>query len=311
MDQARAVLHSGDAGKRIDAPFCFWLSLNDYKAPQPGEPLFERRTGREGDYLLERWWVTEADRAWQRGESTAEGPKRRLREFRNLAKANFDWLRQLPNVTAVDIEDWERMIQMSEAEFEVIMGQWYSTGCQTQPANWNDDGYNHPSQPVVGICWYEARAYCAWLSSRTGHDFRLPTEAEWEAAARGMEDRRYAYGNGYDPARCNTFATHIRRATPIGVFLGGETPDPVGIVDMAGNVWDWTSSLYKLYPYDATDGREAPSADESSGRVVRGGSWSAPPLGALACFRSDDNPAYRLFSLGFRVCCSSYLFVPL
>jgi len=215
-----------------------------------------------GGYEDERWWVTEADWAWQRGDSTAEGPKRQWREYRDWVKADFDAFRQRPNVTSLQIEQRERMIQMSEEEVEEGLNQLYPSGRQARPANWNDDAYNHPSQPVVGICWHEARAYCAWLSAQTGHDFRLPTEAEWEAAARGMEGRRYAYGNDYDSARCNTFETHIRRTTPIGVFPGGETPDPAGIVDMTGNVWDWTSSLYEPYPYNAADGREAPSADE-------------------------------------------------
>ena len=143
-----------------------------------------------GGYEDERWWVTEADRAWRRGDSTAEGPKRQLREDRDWIKADFDRFRQLPNVTSVEIEQWEGIIQMSDEEFEeaCITRDWYPPGRQTQPYNWNDDAYNHPSQPVVGICWHEARAYCAWLSAQTGHDFRLPTEAEWEA--RGAGSRR-------------------------------------------------------------------------------------------------------------------------
>ncbi len=233
-----------------------------------------------GGYEDERWWVTEADRAWQRGETTAEGPKRQWRELRHSVQASFDRLRQQPNLTSIQIEQWERIIEMSEEEFEAVLEGWYPPGRQTQPAYWNDDAYNHPAQPVVGICWYEARAYCAWLSAQTGYDFRLPTEAEWEAASRGLEGRRYAYGQDYDPSRCNTFDTHIRRTTPIGVFPGGETPNPAGLTDMTGNVLDWTSSLYQPYPYDAADGRKAPSGDESSVRVVRGGSWDVVPLGA-------------------------------
>ncbi|ETX07918.1 MAG: hypothetical protein ETSY2_08400 [Candidatus Entotheonella gemina] len=255
-----------------------------------------------GGYEDERWWVTEADRAWQRGESTAEGPKRQWREFRNSVKADFDGFRQRSNLTSVDIENGERIIDMSEEEFEAVLEGLYPPGQQTQPAYWNDDAYNHPAQPVVGICWYEARAYCAWLSAQTGHDFRLPTEAGWEVAARGLEGRRYAYGNDHDPAHCNTFDTHIRRTTPIGVFPGGETPKPACIADMTGNVWDWTSSLYQPYPYDPADGREAPSADESSGRVVRGGAWRDFPLDARASCRSGYGPAVRR---GFRVWCSS------
>lgn len=222
-----------------------------------------------GGYEDERWWVTEADQAWWRGDGTAEGPKQRWREWRDAVKADVDGFRQRPNVTSVEIEQWEAIIQMSEEEFESVLEQWYPPGRQTQPAYWNDDAYNNPAQPIVGICCHEARAYCAWLSAQTGVEFQLPTEAEWEAAARGTQGRRYAYGNDHDPARCNTFETHLHRTAPIGVFPGGETPDPAGIVDMTGNVWDWTSSLYKPYPYNDADGREAPSGDESSARVGR------------------------------------------
>lgn len=154
-----------------------------------------------------------------------------------------------------------------------------------------------PAQPVVGISWHEARAYCAWLSAQTGLSFRLPTEAEWEAAARGKEGRRYAYGNNHDPRRCNTFETHIRRTTPIGIFPGGETPE--GAVDLTGNTWDWTSSLYHSYPYNPSDGREDLETDDR--RVARGGSWADSSIGARAASRNRSHPGGRYGRLGVRV----------
>ena len=167
--------------------------------------------------------------------------------------------------------------------------KWYPPGRQTQPSEWNNDAFNNPAQPVVGICWYEARAYCAWLSAQTGQSFRLPTEAEWEAAARGGAGRRYAYGDDFDATRCNTFETHIRRTTPIGVFPGGETPE--GLVDMTGNTWDWTGSLYRPYPYEATDGREDPTVEGR--RVLRGGSFGhgSDVVRCAARYRGRADPA--------------------
>ena len=226
-----------------------------------------------GGYEEERWWETEEARAWRRGEGTAEGPKQQWRDNRKGFQDNFDsirqWLRE-GRITSQQAEGWEDIARMSDDEFETLLAEWYPSGRQTQPADWHDDAFNNPAQPVVGVCWFEARAYCAWLSAQTGQTFRLPTEAEWEAAARGGQRRRYAFGNNFDAARCNTFETHIRRTTPIGVFPGGKTPE--GLVDMTGNTWDWTSSLYTPYPYDAADGREAPSPPGAR-RVVRGGSW--------------------------------------
>ena len=202
-----------------------------------------------GGYEDERWWDTEAAKAWRRGEGTAEGPKQQWRENRKWLQDHLDSLDEYKQFTAEEIKEWTKYAQMSDEEFEAQLNEWFPSGRQTQPSEWNNDAFNNPAQPVVGICWYEARAYCAWLSAQTGRAFRLPTEAEWEAAARGGAGRRYAYGDDFDATRCNTFDTHIRRTTPIGVFPGGETPE--GLVDMTGNTWDWTGSFYRPYPYEA------------------------------------------------------------
>jgi formylglycine-generating enzyme required for sulfatase activity len=205
-------------------------------------------------------------------------------------------------ITSKQDDDWEQIARMSDDDFEALLDESFPRGRQTQPAYWNDDVSNNPAQPVVGICWVEARAYCAWLSAQTGETLRLPTEAEWEAAARGVQGRRYAFGDDFDVACCNTFETHIRRTTPIGVFPGGETPE--GLVDMTGNTWDWTSSQYKDYPYNATDGREDPTAHDAP-RVWRGGSWYDGRGYARAAYRSCSDPLGRGGSVGLRVVRSS------
>ena len=116
-------------------------------------------------------------------------------------------------------------------------------GRYTRPLFFDDSAFNAPLQPVVGVCWHEARAYCAWLSAQTDRTYRLPTEHEWEAAARGQARRPYAYDGQFDPAKGNTAETRLKRTTPIGVFPEGDTPD--GISDLAGNSADWTSSPYR------------------------------------------------------------------
>ncbi|MDS4032043.1 MAG: SUMF1/EgtB/PvdO family nonheme iron enzyme [Candidatus Contendobacter sp.] len=253
-----------------------------------------------GGYENERWWNTDTARAWRRGDSTAEGAKQQWRENRQTLRTNFDNIRNLHRqgrITSQQADDWERIARMDDDEFEALLEQWYPPGRQTQPAYWNDEAFNNPAQPVVGICWFEARAYCAWLSAQTGQSFRLPTEAEREAAARGAAGRRYAYGDAFDASRCNAFETHVRRTTPVGVFPGGETPD--GLIDMTGNTWDWTGSLDQPYPYLAADGREDPAGDAR--RVVRGGAWFFLQSVARAASRYFSAPDYRLFSLGFRL----------
>ena len=257
-----------------------------------------------GGYEDARWWDTEAAQAWQRGESTGEGIKQQWRDIRQHFQANFDSIRnehRQGRITSQQADEIENITRMDDDAFEALLEERYLPGRQTQPAFWNDTAFNNPAQPVVGICWYEARAYCAWLSAQTGQVFRLPSEAEWEAAARGPAGRRYAYGDDFDATRCNAFETHIRRTTPVGIFPGGETPE--GLIDMTGNTWDWTSSLYQPYPYRATDDREDPAGDAR--RVVRGGSWGLNPILARAAYRGRGAPVYRHFDLGFRLVCAS------
>jgi formylglycine-generating enzyme required for sulfatase activity len=194
---------------------------------------------------------------------------------------------------------WLRTVTTEELERQ-LEERFPSGTIYRQPEYWEDSRFNHPSRPVVGVTWYEARAYCAWLSAQTREDFRLPTEVEWEAAARGPEGRRYAYGDEYDPAKCNTFDTHIRATTPVGVFPDGRTPE--GVHDLTGNVWEWTSTIYRDYPYAADDGREeAEPADALARRVVRGGSWSNYRQSARAVSRNGSPPGNRNFNGGFRV----------
>ena len=257
-----------------------------------------------GGYEDERWWDTEAAQAWRRGDSTAEGAKQQWRENRQAFQTNFDRihdLHQQGRITSQQADDWEHIARMDDDAFEALLEEWYPPGRQTQPAYWNDEAFNNPAQPVVGVCWFEARAYCAWLRAQTGQPFRLPTEAEWEAAARGRDGRRYAYGDDFDARLCNAFETHIRRTTPVGVFPSGETPE--GLTDLTGNVWDWTGSLYQPYHYVAEDGREDPAGDAR--RVVRGGAWYINRTHARAACRDDVAPDNRDDYIGFRLACSS------
>jgi formylglycine-generating enzyme required for sulfatase activity len=257
-----------------------------------------------GGYEEERWWETKDARSWRRGEDTAAGPKQMWWDNREFLQDNVDRIRQWyeqGHITSQHAVEWELIARMSDDAFESLLAARYPGGRQTQPANWHDEAFNNPAQPVVDICWFEARAYCAWLSAQTGQTFRLPTEAEWEAAAGGRQCRRFAFGDDFDASRCNTFETHIRHTTPIDVFPEGETPE--GVVDMTGNSLDWTSSLYQPYPYQAEDGRE--DATAAARRVVRGGSWGVAEGFARARYRHGANPAVRIYLLGLRVVRSS------
>jgi len=177
-------------------------------------------------------------------------------------------------------------------------------GRWTAPMDYGAPFYldNHP---VVGVSWYEAMAYCRWLTEvwreadRIGSEkaVRLPTEAEWEKAARGTDGREYPWGDEADPARANYGDTGINDTSAVGCFPNGASP--YGCLDMAGNIWEWMSSLHRDYPYDSSDGREDPEA--GSDRVLRGGAFDSDQWGVRCAYRDRLDPFYGDVDGGFRV----------
>jgi len=175
------------------------------------------------------------------------------------------------------------------------------------PLHWN--GQEPPKEliahPVVNVSWLDAVAYCTWLSQRTDKSYRLPTEAEWEKAARGFNGRRYPWGKKWDAALCNNVETGSKTTTPVGQF----SPDgdsPFGCADMIGNVWEWCSSRYGgtevtptfMYPYDAKDGREDMDIDDT--RILRGGSFFNGRGRARCEYRGRGTITHRNDHTGFR-----------
>ena len=146
---------------------------------------------------------------------------------------------------------------------------------------------------MTGVSWHEAAAYAAWAGSR------LPTEAEWERAARGPDARHYPWGDEEaNPLRLN-YDGNIGCPTPVGIYARGATPD--GILDMAGNVWEWCSDWFGE-GYYAKSPAEAPQGPGSgSVRVLRGGSWLYGPGFCRSSYRFRRVPLARYAYFGFRV----------
>lgn len=171
------------------------------------------------------------------------------------------------------------------------------------PDDWEGGSYAEGlgDHPVVYVSWRDTRAYCEWLSQKTGKAYRLPTEAEWEKAARGTDGRIWPWGNTWDVSRCNSIESGLRHTTPVGQYAPhGNSPH--GIADMAGNVSEWCSSLQSQYPYQADDGRE--DTNVSGARVVRGGSFLDEPREVRCAYRLGRLPNSRERTIGFRVALS-------
>jgi len=153
---------------------------------------------------------------------------------------------------------------------------------------------NHPQ---VKVSWYEAVAFCGWLKEEVGHPVRLPTEAEWERAARHTDGRIYPWGDKWDETRCNNAYLNLHSTTAVGSFPAGDAA--CGAADMSGNAWEWCSTKW-LDNYQDYEERVDDGLAGNAARVVRGGSWNLVDRSVRSAGRDGYDPLARNFNLGFR-----------
>ncbi|MCP4285430.1 MAG: formylglycine-generating enzyme family protein, partial [Gammaproteobacteria bacterium] len=168
--------------------------------------------------------------------------------------------------------------------------EWREKKSVTEP-RWRGGEFDLPNHPVVEVFWYEAVAFCEWLTHRLRaraelsvvQSVRLPTETEWEKAARGEDGREYPWGNeNITPERANYNDTGLGATNTVGCFPRGVSP--YGCEEMAGNVWEWCQNLY---------------SSSGSGRVLRGGYWGDGAGGCRSAFRYGGGPGLRGSFIGF------------
>ena len=206
---------------------------------------------------------------------------------------------------------WELAIAAGRwKDGKYIDPEWWGGKYRDRPAYWDEPALSLPNQPVVGVSWYEAMAYMTWLREKTGKPYRLPTEAEWERAARFIDGRTYPWGktdpSGPNQALANTKEANLGQPTAVGIFPDGAAEE--GLLDMAGNVWEWCSTRWGYdYPYTPGDGREDLGGGDKVLRVLRGGSWWNNKEAARCAARYWNYPRYRSLSGGFRCCATSSL----
>ena len=177
--------------------------------------------------------------------------------------------------------------------------QWREKESISEPEYWHDRKWNGSNFPVVGVGWYEASAYAEWLSKETGDRYVLPTEAQWEKAARGSEGFSYPWGEKWGEDHCNSDECGLGRTSPVGIFPEGKSP--YGCLDMAGNVWEWCADWYEGDYYKKSPDRNPKGPTDGSYRVIRGGSWFNSRWNCRAAFRYWYLPALRFYYCGFRL----------
>ncbi|MBP1466273.1 SUMF1/EgtB/PvdO family nonheme iron enzyme [Candidatus Chloroploca sp. M-50] len=179
--------------------------------------------------------------------------------------------------------------------------EWRAKERIVRPGFWNATKWNGDDYPVVGVSWFESVAYCRWLSVQTGHAFRLPTEAEWEKAARGTDGRIWPWGNTWESGRCNSKEAGHERTTPVDQYPIGASP--YGVLDMAGNIWEWcaTQQSGKRYLYQLEDEWQAAYLEADKVRKRRGGSWYSEQKFVRASYSNDFYPRNRNHDYGLRV----------
>jgi formylglycine-generating enzyme required for sulfatase activity len=168
------------------------------------------------------------------------------------------------------------------------------------PAGWNESCFSREDQPVVGVNWFAAWAYCEWFSKLMGESYRLPTEAEWEKACRGgLENAEYAWGDE-SPDSFDYFGGEWKGPKPVGEWRA----NAYGLFNMGDNVHEWCSDWYADNYYASSPERNPTGPESGTRRVSRGGSWRHQVKASRAAHRSSLPPSYAYTDYGFRLVCS-------
>jgi formylglycine-generating enzyme required for sulfatase activity len=213
-------------------------------------------------------------------------------------------------------EFWIDRLQVTNADFErfvkatghVTLGEQENKGAvrRVQDGKWGwffvdgatwrtpqgPDSTTQPSHPVLQVNWHDAVAYCRWAGKQ------LPTEAQWEKAARGTDERMYAWGSNWDNASHSNSDKRIAATTPVGQYPSGASP--YGALDMTGNVWEWTQDWYSPTYYAHSEKRNPTGPESGKSRVLRGASWHHSSVISLAAFRITQPASSRTNLMGIR-----------
>lgn len=222
-------------------------------------------------------------------------------EFMRVPAGKFLMGSTNENKSAYDNESPQHIVDIP---YDYLMARFPITNVQFTLFTKHVFEKSNENHPVFNVSWEDSMAYCKWLNgllkaeTLSGLVLRLPTEAEWEKAARGVEAFEYPWGNTFDENKCNTSEGGKGNKTPVGLY-SPQGDSPYGCADMSGNIWEWTHSLFKPYPYRISDGREDENAFDT--RVLRGGSYFTGARSARCACRTDSLIGNSNSVFGFRV----------
>jgi formylglycine-generating enzyme required for sulfatase activity len=184
--------------------------------------------------------------------------------------------------------------QFAMGKFEVTFAEYDKFADATGRSKPDDEGWGRGNSPVINVSWHDATAYTEWLSNQTGKQYRLPTEAEWEYAARAGTETKYWWGNEIDNSKAN-YNVNLGQTSPVGSYAA----NPFGLYDTSGNLWEWTCSEF-ANPYNGKE-KVCLYKDIHKNMVLRGGSWNYDPWYVRSAFRYGNAPGNRYDDYGFRV----------
>jgi formylglycine-generating enzyme required for sulfatase activity len=195
---------------------------------------------------------------------------------------------------------WVNLSAYKISRYEVTFAQ-YDTFCtETSRNKPNDYGWGRDTRPVVDVSWDDAKAFCDWLSQKTGKNLHLPSEAQWEKAARGTSQGKYPWGN--TSPSCDTTNYNSCEGGPLPVGSRPADVSPYGVYDMAGNVGEWCGDRYDA-AYYAVSPRDNPTGPGSgTRRVIRGGGWMSTADKIRCSHRDGTSPSGANNRIGFRIC---------
>jgi len=185
-------------------------------------------------------------------------------------------------------------------KYEVTFNQYDRYCDENGKAKPYDEGWGRGKRPVINVSWNDANAYCRWLSKKTGLPFKLPTEAQWEKAARGTDSRKYPWGSKKLGGTLANFGRKIKKTTSVDSYPKGVSP--YGLLDMAGNVWEWCRDWWSKRYYKSSPDKNPTGPKSGTYRVMRGGSWSSEAVLLRCSNRNGHKPSNRNSYVGFRLC---------